>query len=61
MTTIPKFKVFDHKRYKLVKAFCTVGEARQLAQGFRNKGKFARIWEKAGELHFFARFHVYSR
>jgi hypothetical protein len=61
MVIIPKFKTFDHKRYKLHRAFLNKSEAEQSARSQREKGHPSRIWEKSGELHSSNRYHIYSR
>ena len=58
---IPKTKTFGNKQYRLLKAFVTKPVAEALAKRMRKEGKLARVWRHAGELHFFASYHVYIK
>ena len=56
---LPKTRIFNHKRYTIAKGFLSREEAKAEAKRYRAKGYKARIIEKAGELHFIRRFHIY--
>jgi len=61
MVTIPKYKVFDGKRYTLERAFLGELRAEQVARDLKKKGFYVRIYKKGGQLHFTNCYNIYSR
>lgn len=53
--------MFNGKRFSLHKAFVRKPEANRIKRQLQDEGWLVRIHEQAGEVHWFARYHVYRR
>ena len=61
MEEISKTRMFNGKRFSLHKAFVRKPEANRIKRQLQDEGWLVRIHEQAGEVHWFARYHVYRR
>lgn len=57
--TIPEFKHFKHRLFKLHTTFVTRDDARNIMRDLHRQGYRVRIWERAGVMNYTTRYHVY--